>query len=224
MEDGSIWITCDDNEVTNLKDLCDLIFGPENFVSSFIWEKRTTRENRKVFSVNHDFILCYAKSKPLFECHHTFCSLRDKNVRHCLTNPSTPDRRARFMRHRRTNLHDQVRWGGNVCSSLRRQCLRKRGFADCPDAVWIICSGMNQEHLGVRSGLDKGRSTGGSLGECVDQQARDQQGSKRRCALRFGRAGDGTSSQPPRRRRQGARCVEGIAADPLRADLRPKVV
>ena len=37
------------------------------FVATFIWEKRTTRENRRVFSFNHDFIVCYTPSKELFE-------------------------------------------------------------------------------------------------------------------------------------------------------------
>ncbi len=45
----------------------DEIYGEENFITSFIWEKRTTRENRRVFSVNHDYILCYAKQKEMFE-------------------------------------------------------------------------------------------------------------------------------------------------------------
>ena len=47
--------------------MCDEIFGEENFVATFVWEKRTTRENRRVFSFNHDFILCYAKNKDLFQ-------------------------------------------------------------------------------------------------------------------------------------------------------------
>lgn len=66
-EDGAIFISIDDKEVANLRKLCDEVFGEENFVATFIWEKRTTRENRKVFSFNHDFVLCYARNKPRFE-------------------------------------------------------------------------------------------------------------------------------------------------------------
>ncbi|QQM75478.1 site-specific DNA-methyltransferase [Aeromonas caviae] len=66
-EDGSIWISIDDNEYAYLKVLCDEIFGRENFVGTMIWEKRKTRENRRVFSFNHDFILVYAKSKLVFD-------------------------------------------------------------------------------------------------------------------------------------------------------------
>src|SRR5450631_4526592 len=55
--DGSLWITMDDNEVHYLKVLCDEVFGRANFVANVIWEKRTSRENRRVFSFNHDHLL-----------------------------------------------------------------------------------------------------------------------------------------------------------------------
>ena len=66
-EDGVIWISIDDHEVHNLRAGLDELFGSENFVATFIWEKRTTRENRKVFSFNHDYILCYARNKTSFQ-------------------------------------------------------------------------------------------------------------------------------------------------------------
>jgi len=64
-DDGVIFISIDDNEVANLRKLCDEIFGEDNFVAEFIWEKRTNRENRKVISVRHDYVLCYSKSSYL---------------------------------------------------------------------------------------------------------------------------------------------------------------
>ena len=76
-EDGSLWITIDDNEAHYLKVLCDEIFGRSNFVATMIWEKRTTRENRRVFSFNHDFILVYGKNKKLFEDHRNPLPLSD---------------------------------------------------------------------------------------------------------------------------------------------------
>src|SRR5690606_14336923 len=66
-DDGSIWISIDDNEAHYLKVLCDEVFGRANFVANVIWEKRTTRENRRVFSFNHDHVLVYAKVKSAFE-------------------------------------------------------------------------------------------------------------------------------------------------------------
>lgn len=60
-KDGVIFISIDDNEQANLKLLCDYVFGEENFVAQFIWEKRVNRENRDETSVRHDYILCYSK-------------------------------------------------------------------------------------------------------------------------------------------------------------------
>jgi adenine-specific DNA-methyltransferase len=65
--DGSLWISIDDNEAHYLKVICDELFGRSNFVGTMIWEKRTTRENRRVFSFNHDYVLLYTRSRFDFE-------------------------------------------------------------------------------------------------------------------------------------------------------------
>ena len=62
-EDGVIFISIDDHEQKNIRNICDEIFGESNFVSNFIWEKRLNRENRKEVSSRHDYILCYIKQK-----------------------------------------------------------------------------------------------------------------------------------------------------------------
>ena len=90
-DDGSIWITIDDNEAHYLKVLCDEVFGRANFVATMIWEKRTTRENRRVFSFNHDFILVYGKNKPLFEAHRNPLPLSD-DVLNRYKNPDNDSR------------------------------------------------------------------------------------------------------------------------------------
>ena len=64
--DGSIWISIDDTEVHYLKIALDEIFGRKNFVTTVIWQQRTTRENRKMFSNNHEYILVYAFDKTAF--------------------------------------------------------------------------------------------------------------------------------------------------------------
>ena len=61
-DDGTIFISIDDNEQASLHHLCDEIFGSRNFIATFIWEKRVNRENRKVVSSRHDYVLCYAKN------------------------------------------------------------------------------------------------------------------------------------------------------------------
>ena len=69
-DDGVIFISIDDNEVGNLRALCDFVFGEENFVNNIIWQKKYTRSNdAKWFSDNHDHILIYAKSKEFFTIH-----------------------------------------------------------------------------------------------------------------------------------------------------------
>lgn len=60
-DDGTIFISIDDNEFAHLRLICDEIFGGQNFITTFIWEKRVNRENRKVVSSRHDYLLCYAK-------------------------------------------------------------------------------------------------------------------------------------------------------------------
>lgn len=61
-EDGSIWVTIDDNEGHYLKVLMDEVFGRRNFVSTVIWQKKyAPKADSKYLSQSHDFILCYAK-------------------------------------------------------------------------------------------------------------------------------------------------------------------
>src|SRR5690606_38922112 len=62
-DDGVIFISIGDTELANLNKLCDEVFGGENFIANFVWEKRTNRENRKVVSSRHDYIVCYTKSR-----------------------------------------------------------------------------------------------------------------------------------------------------------------
>lgn len=66
-DDGSIWISIDDDEGHYLKVLCDEIFGRNNFVNTVIWEKKYAPQNdAKWLSDNHDFILLYAKNKEIW--------------------------------------------------------------------------------------------------------------------------------------------------------------
>ena len=61
-DDGAIFISIDDGEQSSLNAICREIFGDDNFLGNFIWEKRITRENRKQISVRHDYIVAFAKS------------------------------------------------------------------------------------------------------------------------------------------------------------------
>ena len=63
-DDGSIWVTIDDNEGHYLKVLMDEVFGRRNFVANLAWHKRVSPANdAHYFSNDHDHILVYAKTK-----------------------------------------------------------------------------------------------------------------------------------------------------------------
>ena len=63
-EDGAIFISIDDNEMENLRKICDEIFGSANFVDTIIWQKRYSPQNAvQYFSESHDYIVVYAKNR-----------------------------------------------------------------------------------------------------------------------------------------------------------------
>ena len=66
-EDGSIWISIDDDECHYLKVICDEIFGRKNFVANIVWQKRYSRENREAIGDVHDHILVYVRDQELFK-------------------------------------------------------------------------------------------------------------------------------------------------------------
>lgn len=62
-DDGVIFISIDDNEVTNLRKICDEVFGEENFVAQLIWERAFSPKNdAKYVSNSHDYVLMYARN------------------------------------------------------------------------------------------------------------------------------------------------------------------
>lgn len=66
-DNGSLWISIDDDECHYLKVLCDEIFGRSNFVVNVIWEKKYSPQNdAKWLSDSHDHILVYAKNKNIW--------------------------------------------------------------------------------------------------------------------------------------------------------------
>ena len=69
-EDGVIFISIDDNEQKNLKNLCDEVFGCNNFLAQVVWERAFSPINlMKHFSPSHDYILCYANDVSKAVCH-----------------------------------------------------------------------------------------------------------------------------------------------------------
>ena len=61
--DGVIFISIDDNEVDNLKKVCNEIFGEENFISCVVWKRKRGRDNSaKYISKSHEYLLIYSKN------------------------------------------------------------------------------------------------------------------------------------------------------------------
>lgn len=62
-DDGSLWMSLDDNEIHHVRSILDEIFGGQNFVAAVVWQKRTSPEARLPLGPAHDYILVYAKSR-----------------------------------------------------------------------------------------------------------------------------------------------------------------
>lgn len=66
-EDGSIWVSIDDNEAHYLKVVMDEVFGRSNFVTTVVWKRRQAPETmRSFFFADQDYILVYAKNPTQF--------------------------------------------------------------------------------------------------------------------------------------------------------------
>jgi len=66
-DDGVIFISIDENEVQNLRKLCDEIFGEQNFISQLGWQKVYSPKNQaRFFSNDYEFVLCYCRNVNVF--------------------------------------------------------------------------------------------------------------------------------------------------------------
>jgi adenine-specific DNA-methyltransferase len=64
--DGVAFISIDDNEVDNLKKMCNEIFGEDNFICQFVWAAGRKNDS-KLVSISHEYVLCYVKNKNFLE-------------------------------------------------------------------------------------------------------------------------------------------------------------
>lgn len=75
-DDGVIFISIDDNEASQLKLICDEVFGEKNMLCQFTWRTDGNFDNQAKIKVNHEYIICYAKNADSFD----FPNLVDPNV------------------------------------------------------------------------------------------------------------------------------------------------
>lgn len=92
-EDGSIWVTVDDNEGHYLKVLIDEVFGRKCFVANCIWQKRYARDNNAAIGSSHDNLLIYAKSPDSFRVQRNKVEI-DHKTRAAYRNPNNDPRGA----------------------------------------------------------------------------------------------------------------------------------
>lgn len=88
-EDGSIWVSIDDNEGHYLKVIMDEVFGRRNFVASAVWQKRYSRENRGAMGDVHEYIAVYAKSQDRFKSRRNLLPLDEQQAK-IYRNPDNP--------------------------------------------------------------------------------------------------------------------------------------
>lgn len=91
-EDGSLWITIDDNEAHYLKVLCDEVFGRVNFITTIIWRKNyAPKSSARHFSEDHDYILIYAKNAEVWRPNPMSRSIKqDKAYKNLDNDPRGP--------------------------------------------------------------------------------------------------------------------------------------
>ena len=93
-DDGSIWISIDDDEQAYLKVLCDEIFGRDNFINMFVWKRNSSAKTEKSkFTVNTEYILLYCKSKK-FIANDAFKPLAESTA--AMYNKDDNDGRGRY--------------------------------------------------------------------------------------------------------------------------------
>ena len=79
-EDGSIWVSMDDSEITSLRALMDEIFGRERFIACNVWQKRYSRENREAIGDVHEYLLVYAMNPERFEATRGLLPMTEKQL------------------------------------------------------------------------------------------------------------------------------------------------
>ncbi len=120
-EDGSLWITIDDNEAHYLKVLCDEIFGRSQFIANIIWQKRYSRENREAIGDAHDYVLVYARDTSRFKATRNRVPITEAQAR-VYKNPD-----------------------GNIRGRWRPTPMTAQGYR--PNQMYVITAPGGKEHL-----------------------------------------------------------------------------
>ena len=66
-DEGVIFISIDENEVNSLKNICNEIFGENNFIAELIWSAGRKNDSKYISVFAHEYILCYFKNMPVYK-------------------------------------------------------------------------------------------------------------------------------------------------------------
>jgi adenine-specific DNA-methyltransferase len=93
-DDGVIFISIDDNEQSNLKKICDEIFGEMNFIDILIWRKKYGGGQDSMFFVReHEYVFVYAKSVSVFQLNEKLIDINESDFPNLINN-----RKAKLMK------------------------------------------------------------------------------------------------------------------------------
>ncbi len=141
-EDGVIFISIDDNEVAQLKLLCDEVFGEENFISQLIWKKRVSPANdSQWYSGDHEYILIYAKRKDEWNPNKT---IRTKEHNKYYKNNDNDERGAWNSAAYTCNKSRSER--PNLYYGIINPHTKKEVFPS-ESAVWAYSKDTHEEHI-----------------------------------------------------------------------------
>lgn len=90
-EDGVIFISIDETEIAHLKLLCNEVYGQNNHIATFVWQKRYSPDARMAISDAHEYILCYAKEPELFKEKRHLLPLTEAQTKQ-FSNPDNDER------------------------------------------------------------------------------------------------------------------------------------
>jgi adenine-specific DNA-methyltransferase len=131
-EDGVIFISIDDNEVANLKSACSEIFGPDNFITTFCWEKKKKPSflNRNI-GTKFEYIMCFAKNRGCTEAFSVDFTEAGKkyplnNAGNGISEITFPPKSVKFKIND-SAIEPQDMSGGNIITSLENRLLIKDG-------------------------------------------------------------------------------------------------
>lgn len=124
-DNGSLWMTLDDNEVHHARALFDEVFGEDSFVGQLVWQKRTSRENRAPLSSAHDHLLLYAKSTPdAWKLHRNLLEPSEEGYANPDDDPRGKWKSIPFSAqgYRKNQVYDITTPSGNVLKPPRGRC------------------------------------------------------------------------------------------------------